>query len=260
MKKTVSGFFPILMGLSILFQCSQPGKLEITHQVTCVETNCYLLYDTESKEAALFDVGGPIDSLVDIIERENLELKYLFCTHGHGDHIVGLPEIMGIFPDAELCLHQQDYEDLFIVREWAIGYFGQDTIDAWCQEIPEFKKVVEFDANSLGKPDIYLEDNMIFHLGEFAIKTIHSPGHSPGCICFHVDNMLFSGDVLFHRRVGGTHGLHSSREDMVPSVQNLYNTLPDETIVYPAHEELTDIGSEKIENEEIRADTVLSFN
>lgn len=201
-----------------------------------------------------------IDSLVGIIMQNNLDLKYLFCTHGHGDHVVGLPELMAKYPDAELCIHKQDYEDLFIVKEWAIGYFGQDTIDQWCQEEPEFKKIVEFDANSLNKPDIFLEDNMTYQLGEFRIKTIHSPGHSPGSICFYVNNMLFSGDVLFHRRVGRTDVLHSSREDMVLTVQNLYKTLPEATIVYPAHGKFTDIGSEKIENEEIRGDTVLSFN
>jgi glyoxylase-like metal-dependent hydrolase (beta-lactamase superfamily II) len=72
--------------------------------------------------------------------------------------------------------------------------------------------------------------------------------------------MLFSGDVLFKRRVGRTDLLHGSPDEMILSVRKLYNVLPDETIVYPAHGEYTDIGSEKNENSEIRADTVLSLN
>jgi glyoxylase-like metal-dependent hydrolase (beta-lactamase superfamily II) len=79
---TFSFIITIVVGL-ILLQCSQPGRLEVNHQVTGLETNCYLLYDAKSKEAALFDVGGPIDSLINIIEENNLDLKYIFCTHGH---------------------------------------------------------------------------------------------------------------------------------------------------------------------------------
>lgn len=256
---TLSYLITIILWFA-LFQCSQPGKLEVNHQVTGLETNCYLLHDTKSKEAALFDVGGPIDSLLDIIEQNNLDLKYLFCTHGHGDHVLGLPDIIDKFPNAKLCIHKQDFNDLFIMSEWAIESFGQDEIDEWCREDLEFKKIVEFDPSLLGQPDIFLEDKMSFELGEFEIKTIHTPGHSPGGICYYVDNMLFSGDVLFYRRVGRTDVLHSSREDMILSVQGLYKSLTDETIVYPGHENSTDIAAEKNENEEIRIDTVLTFN
>jgi len=238
-----------------MIECSQPGKLKVTHQVTGLETNCYLLYDTISKEAALFDVGGPVDSLLKIIEQENLNIKYLFCTHGHGDHVVGLPDIIKEFPNAQLCIHKQDYEDLYVVEEWVIKNLGQETIDEWIKESPEFKKVVDFDPNWLGQPDIFLDGNMTFKLGEFKIKTIHTPGHSPGSICFYVENMLFSGDVLFYRRVGRTDMMNGSQEDLIVSVQNLYNTIPNETIVYPGHYDFTDIGSEITENESIRIDT-----
>lgn len=259
MKKLSMALILAIIGSSINLHCSKPGQLVVEHQVTGAETNCYLLYDTKSKEAALFDVGGPIDSLLDIIYGENLGLKYFFFTHGHGDHVVGFPGVRNKFPDAETCIHKQDYEDLFVFQEWLISHFGKETIDEWCRD-PEFKKLMDFDPKKFDTPDIFLEDDQSFKLGEFEIATIYSPGHSPGSICFYVDGILFSGDVLFNRKIGRTDLLHSSPEDMIRSVQNLYKLLPDETIVYPGHGEFTDIGSEKKENLEIRADTVLSFN
>jgi glyoxylase-like metal-dependent hydrolase (beta-lactamase superfamily II) len=251
---------PALLLVSVMFPgCAREGVLKVERQVTGLETNCYLLYDTKCKEAALIDVGGPIDSLLSIIDRENLDLRYFLFTHGHGDHVVGLPAIRDSFPRARICIHRQDYDDLFIFQRWLIDSFGRDEIDEWCQN-PEFKKLMDFAPESFGHPDIFIEDGQIFELGGFKIKTIYSPGHSPGCVCYYVDAILFSGDVLFHRRVGRTDLLHSSPEDMIRSVQKLYRILPDETAVYPGHGQFTDIGSEKKENEEIRADTVLSFN
>jgi len=257
MKKVVNIFIIAIVGGIAMAGCSQPNKLLVNHQVTGLDTNCYLLYDTKTKEAALFDVGGPIDTLLKVIEQKKLTVKYLFCTHGHGDHVVGLPDIINKFPDAILCIHKQDYEDLYVVGEWAVEYLGQETIGEWIKEMPFFKNVVNFDPDRLGQPDIFLEDNMTFNLGEFEIKTIYTPGHSPGGICFFVENMLFSGDVLFYRKTGRTDMLNGSREDIIQSVQNLFKTLPDETIVYPGHYDFTDIESEKYENEHIRLDTVL---
>ncbi|MFC2169542.1 MBL fold metallo-hydrolase [Acidobacteriota bacterium] len=92
MKKRILHIF-ILSGLFFpLVSCTQSGDQVVLHQVTGpVETNCYLLYDAKSKEAALIDLGGPIDSLVAHIQDNNLKLKYIFATHGHMDH--GLPPV-----------------------------------------------------------------------------------------------------------------------------------------------------------------------
>ena len=64
-------------------------------------------------------MAGPIDSLVDIIHAEALDLKYFLFTHGHFDHVVGLPEIRDQFPDAKVCIHETDYKDMFTQKEWA---------------------------------------------------------------------------------------------------------------------------------------------
>jgi glyoxylase-like metal-dependent hydrolase (beta-lactamase superfamily II) len=91
-------------------------------------------------------------------------------------------------------------------------------------------------------------------LGDLKIKTILTPGHSRGSICFHVDNALFSGDLLFHRSIGHTGFMGGSDEEIVESVLRIYDLFPDNTKVYPGHGPFTDIGSEKRENRRVRAD------
>lgn len=253
MKKKILRLF-ILLGIPfLLISCTKSGDLVVLHEVTGpVETNCYLLYDTQSKEAALIDVGGPIDTLVAHIQENNLDLEYIFATHAHMDHVEGVPQIQEQFPDAQLCYNKKDYEDFLISTDWIEESFPEDVAEM--KKSPEFKKWFEYDMTIFKEPDIYLEDNQTYKLGNLEVRTFLSPGHSAGSICFHVGDVLFSGDVLFHRQVGRTDLLGGSKENIVKSVRRLYSELPDTTKVYPGHGEFTEIGTEKIENEEVRED------
>ena len=98
----------ILFGVPfLLISCTKSGELVVLHQVTGpVETNCYLLYDAVSKEAALIDVGGSIDKLVSHIKENELDLKYIFASHVHMDHVEGVPQIKKQFPDALIGLRR----------------------------------------------------------------------------------------------------------------------------------------------------------
>ncbi|MHA1201073.1 MAG: MBL fold metallo-hydrolase [Candidatus Heimdallarchaeaceae archaeon] len=198
--------------------------LEVTGPL---KTNCYLLYDKGSKEAALFDVAGEIDKHLKTIKRENLTVKYLFCTHCHFDHVMGVKEVRTLFPDAQLVCNEKELDVL--------------------ENMGKFARIFQFDSASLGKFDIFIEDNQNFELGKLKIKAILSPGHTPGSICFYFEDRLISGDVLFNRGVGRTDFYGGSFSELEKSVRKLF-TLPEETVVYPGHGELTDIGSEKREN------------
>jgi glyoxylase-like metal-dependent hydrolase (beta-lactamase superfamily II) len=117
--------------------------------------------------------------------------------------------------------------------------------------------MMNFDLKWLGEPDIFLSDNQILKLGGMDMKCYLSPGHSKGSICFHIGNLLFSGDVLFHRKVGRTDFPGAGGpEAIVKSVHRLYKLLPDETKIYPGHNQFTTIGAEKNENEEVSATKV----
>ena len=241
--------------LFLAVSCTRPGEIVVLHQVTGpVQTNCYLLVDAKSKEAALIDVGGPIDSLIAHIGENNLKLKYIFATHVHMDHVEGVPQMQEQFPKAKLCYNKDDYEDFLMVREWMEEHFPE--MIAEMNKDPEYKKWWDYDMAIFKKPNIHLADNQTYKLGSLKIRTLLAPGHSRGSICFHVGGVLFSGDVLFYRQVGRTDLKGGSKENITNSVRRLYRELPDATKVYPGHGEFTDIGSEKLKNEEVTIDAV----
>jgi hydroxyacylglutathione hydrolase len=236
----------------------QQEKLVVMHQVTGpIETNCYLLYGVQSREAALFDVAGPIETLVNHIRERNLKLKYIFATHCHADHVRGIPMVKKQFPEAKVCFSLEEYEDMPLYMKWeeAMDPKEVEAMKTAAREDPDLFDTINFDLNLIGKPDIFVEDNQTYELGDMRIKTLLSPGHSRGSICYFVGHLLFSGDVLFHRLVGRTDLPKSGGpEAIIKSVRRLYSLLPDDTRVYHGHGEFTDIGSEKKENQEVSAD------
>jgi hydroxyacylglutathione hydrolase len=223
--------------------------------VTGPDTNCYLLYDAVSRQAALIDVAGEIGPLLATIRSEHLDVCYFLFTHGHFDHIMGLPELRVDFPRALVCMHRADFDDLAIQAEWGKNNFPPEILAEILTD-PEARKILEFDAAAFGVLDIYLSDGQELKLGEHVITVLHSPGHSPGSVCFFVGDLLFSGDVLFRDSVGRVDVLHGSREDQIHSVRRLYDSLSERTAVYPGHGESTTIGREKRENMKVTVEAV----
>jgi glyoxylase-like metal-dependent hydrolase (beta-lactamase superfamily II) len=246
----------IFIVTAIVFaNCTSPVSLKVIRQITAppIETNCYLLYDEKSGEAALVDVGGPVDTLMSIIEKKDLKLKYIFITHCHPDHVYGLPAVKKRFSDAQIGLSRADYEDTKLYSQWEKKMSPDDVAEI--KQSPEAVKIMSFDISSVCTPDIFLEDNQTYKIGNMEIRTIVSPGHSRGSVCYYVGNVLFSGDVLFYRTVGRTDLEGMSWESIVGSVRRLYSLLPDETIVYPGHGQFTTIGSEKKDNAKVSEDS-----
>lgn len=238
---------------SIFIVCSSSDNLVVKQQIAGLDTNCYLLYDNITKDAALIDVGGSIDTLVRYITDNQLKIKYFLFTHGHFDHVIGLPEIRDRYPEAKVCINKKDYEDMQIFLEWALKHKNPELLEM-VRKNDTTRKLLEFDASTFKKPDIFLENDQTYKMGRFNIKTIHSPGHSPGSICFYTEGILFSGDVLMYKTVGGTDELNSSREELIHSVRKLYKLLPNSTKIYPGHGPTTDIGFEKKYNSRINVD------
>ncbi len=234
------------------------GDFVILHEVTGpMKTNAYLLYDRASREAALFDAGGAVDSLTSAIDARSLRLKYLFTTHGHVDHVQGLPALRARYPEAKWCISKTEVEAMALYARWEAAMSAEEVtrIKTAMAKDAAMAETMSFDFARLGAPDAFIADGQVFRLGNLAIQAFLSPGHSRGSICFLVGDALFSGDVLFYRRVGRTDLPESGgRPAMESSVRRLYAMLPDETTVYPGHGHFTEIGIEKMTNDQIKAD------
>ena len=154
-------------------------------------------------------------------------MKYIFCTHLHFDHVLGVEAIREVFPEALLAYNQKE--------------------TAVMENLGFFAKMFEFDSKSLGNHDISIENGQIFSLGNIEIRTLLSPGHSPGSICFSFGHSLISGDVLFNGGIGRTDLFGGSFEVLEKSILKLYK-FSDKTLVFPGHGDETTIGKEKKDN------------
>ncbi len=192
-----------------------------------LETNCYLVHD-ESNEAVLIDCPDSDESLYNYITENKLMLKYVFLTHGHFDHIMGVKEIKKRFPKTLVAISKIELD--------VINNMGQ------------VAKMFGFDyEKDFVDPDIFLEDNQIYSIGNKEITTIATPGHSPGSISFRTADSLFCGDVLFQLGIGRTDLYKGNSKQLEKTIKKLY-MLSDHTIIYPGHGPLTTIGNEKKNN------------
>ncbi|MEJ2050477.1 MAG: MBL fold metallo-hydrolase, partial [Calditrichota bacterium] len=110
MKKSFYNFLTITSFILLFISCSTSEEFFVISEVQGpVNVNCYLLYQLPTREAAIFDVGGPLDSLVKVINEKELRLKYIFITHAHWDHVEGLSDLKEKFPRAKVGLNKEEY-------------------------------------------------------------------------------------------------------------------------------------------------------
>ncbi len=184
----------------------------IFHQLFEKETSTYsyLLADPVSLEAVIIDpVVEMVDRDIKLIQELGLNLKYVLDTHVHADHITASGEI----------------------RKRTGAKVGLSS------------------AYDMSCPDLHLEDGQELKFGTYTIKVFHTPGHTSGCLSYKVENLLFTGDALLVRGCGRTDFQEGSSKKLFSSVRERIFGLPDETIVYPAHDykgfTKTSIGDEK---------------
>jgi len=160
-------------------------------------TYTYLIADDKTKEAALIDpVIETIDRDIKLIEELGIKLVYVLDTHIHADHISSAGEI------------RERLNAKSAVSENA----GVD-----CADIP-------------------LKDGQELSLGDRKIKVLATPGHTNTCLSYYYDGKIFTGDALLIRGTGRTDFQQGSSEKLYESVHTKLFTLPDETLVYPAHD------------------------
>jgi hydroxyacylglutathione hydrolase len=172
--------------------------------------NSYLVWDPRARLAAAFDTGATCQAMLDLIHTEQLTLRYIFLTHTHEDHVADLPRLA-----------------------------AETKAEVWVSELepPVFSGAKTF------------KENVHFHVGSLAVKTLLTFGHSPGLTTFFVTGLSWPvavvGDSVFASSMGGsaTHFAEQHRNNREKIL-----TLPRDTVLACGHGPLTTLAQEKQHN------------
>ncbi|KAL3800561.1 hypothetical protein ACHAWO_009805 [Cyclotella atomus] len=234
-----------------------PSVHGIFHQATSTMT--YLITDPSTKQTIILDSVLDYDSssgcssnehnesVVSYIEQHGLDVKYILESHVHADHLTGAQYLKEKYPNAQTGIGA----NVTIVQETFSKIFNY----------------IESDLKTDGSQfDLLFRDGDTFPLGNEKVSVIHTPGHTPACVCYVVGDAVFTGDTIFMPDFGTARCDFpgGSSGDLYASVRKLYDTLPEETRVYVGHDyqpggrELlfqSSIGEEKKSNKQLRDDT-----
>lgn len=197
-----------------------------------IETNCYIIVDELSGLGAVVDPAIYTDELKMKIQSMGItKLQYILLTHGHFDHILGVNGLLEEFPSAKVVISE---EDQICLKSSACALLDGPILE----EHPI-------------RSDIIVKDQDVIQFGSKQFKVITTPGHTPGSVCYIIDNSMFSGDTLFCRTCGRTDLFRGNHADMQKSVMKL-GKIPGDYIVYPGHGPSTTLDTERKTNRFMR--------
>ncbi len=190
-----------------------------------VQTNCYFLQNEETKEMLIVDPGDLAPAIFRKVEAMEGKPVAVLLTHGHFDHIMACKEVAEKYGIPVLA----DREEEALLADPRLNLSGMSG-----------------EACALSA-DRLLTEGEITDVPGFSFQMLHTPGHTSGSCCYYFpeEKVLISGDTLFCRSCGRTDFPTSSYRDMMQSLKRLVTELPEDTYVYPGHEQPTTIGDEK---------------
>jgi hydroxyacylglutathione hydrolase len=175
------------------------------------QANCYILGCNKTMQGVVIDPGDEVSRIVKEISRAGLRIGRILITHGHFDHTGGCRELRDI-TGAPVWIHALDAPEL--------GF----------------------------PPDGHLFEGQEIDVGSLNISVIHTPGHSPGGVCFHANGAVFTGDTLFAGSIGRTDFPGGDHKRLIKNVVKKIFPLGDHLRVYPGHGPVTTIGKERMNN------------
>ena len=189
-------------------------------------TNTYVICDEETKETMVIDPGGEPEKIIETIDVLGGNLKYIFLTHCHLDHIGGIKK-----------LKDEKGGRILVSRADSIDLYDEKINLAYYLDL----EVPQLDENSR------LDDGDLIHLGNNEFKVILTPGHTEGGLCLYdeKDKMVFTGDTLFSGTWGRPDLPTGDFNKIMNSITEKLMVLPNDTIVYSGHGDITMIGDEK---------------
>ncbi len=173
-----------------------------------LDNDAYFVACPETGEAVLIDAANEAPQL--IAAAQGMELRAVLETHGHWDHWQALAQVSGEFPAAVVAAHPDD-----------LGMFPPPP------------------------PGHHLHDGEVVEFGRRRLTVLHTPGHTPGSVCFLAPGILFSGDTLFPGGPGSTRPPEGDFDTILNSIEVKLWPLPDSTLVLPGHGDPTTVGAER---------------
>ncbi len=198
-------------------------------------TSCHLIADEASGMAVLFDAPDhTVGPLLDEVKRAGWNLRGLWLTHGHFDHIADHAVVTERFPEARLLMHRLDEPKLQFPER-------QTSLFAIPLIIPP------------RKADDYVDDGQQLQLGGLKVEVIHTPGHSPGHVVYYFpdEKLLIGGDLIICGAVGRTDFPDCDETALWRSIRRILQ-LPPETRLLPGHCNSTTLGHEMKHNPYVR--------
>jgi len=199
-------------------------------RVSAMMTNCYFLCaDPRGKgSCAVIDPGGDPEELREKLEAKELTPEYFLLTHGHFDHIMGLEPLRKFYPKAKTLIHSSDANMLTDVDSSYMRLFGG--------------------INTPSKPaDRLLSDGDEIKLDGLKINILHTPGHTPGSVCYIAGDSIFCGDTIFRDSIGRYDLAGGNWEELKRSLKKIKD-LPGDYRLYPGHGSSTSLDRERREN------------
>lgn len=189
--------------------------------------NCYLVYDPAHPDTALVDPGEEPERFLAEAGRLGRTISAIWITHAHIDHISGVGAVREE-TGAPVHLHPDDlplYQNLPQQGLW----FG-------------------LRLSAPPAPEVALRHGQLLRVGGVELEVRHTPGHSPGHVCFVGAGVVLGGDALFEGSIGRTDLPGGDYDTLIGSIRRELLTLPDATVVHPGHGPATTIGRERRTN------------
>ncbi len=191
-----------------------------------LNTNCYFIWHPTTRECIIVDPADAGDYLCQTILELKLQPQAILLTHGHFDHVLALLEVQTAF-HLPAYLHPAD--DFLLANAAASA-----------------KHWLNLEVDPIPPASHHLDSNVVLTFCQTSWQVIHTPGHTPGSVCFYLpaEKTIVTGDTLFRGSVGRTDFRYSKPQLLLTSLEKLF-ALPAETTVLPGHGLTTTLGREK---------------